>query len=318
MKIDCSLELLREKYRKLNDSFPETMVFHSGVSAGIFSEINMMLGCMAYCLLHKIRFSIYSDDANYAFGNGWQTYFEPFCPEVHDRFHHHYNHRLPYLSLKNEILKAVQFFPKIYLRRKYHFRYLTYEIWRKILKKSIDSSELHIPELGMNGTVFEALPILRNIFWNYNPETRKEVDNLILRLGLPLDYVGFQIRLGDKINEVQIPESSKYINMAEEKIPLRDAFVFTDDYEQGFLDLCRAYPDWSLKTLTPESDHGYLQAEKNIETPESRYDRHVFIFASIEILIRSRFFCGLLGANPSRFVWISRNYENCSFLDVKQ
>ena len=62
-------------YQKLNDSFKPTLVFHLGVEAGFFSEFNNMVLAMLYCLHHAIRFVLYSDNANFKVGKGWDNHF---------------------------------------------------------------------------------------------------------------------------------------------------------------------------------------------------------------------------------------------------
>ena len=83
-------------YRRVNESFRRRMVYHVGVDCGFFVEMNYMINAMLYCLARRIRFQLYSDDANYGTGVGWTEYFLPFCEEVHEPFHRLYNfHRPP-------------------------------------------------------------------------------------------------------------------------------------------------------------------------------------------------------------------------------
>ena len=308
------LEKLRRTYREINESFSQTMVFHCGASAGFFAEINAMLGFMAYCLKHRIRFTMYSDDANFS-KDGWQSFFKPFCPECHEPFHHHYNHRLPYLSRTNELLKLLQLLPKQILKRKYHFDYLTYELWDKVITRNQDNDALHIPELGLNGTVRDAVPILLRIIWNFNERTRSEIDQLMKPVLPETDFAGFQLRFGDKEIEAEIFETSRYLDLLERHCDLRQAFIMTDDYEKGFQQLKADYPDWKFTTLVPETDRGYSLAEFDQQSETDKRTRFIMLFASVEILIRSKIFCGMLSSNPSRFVWMTKNYRDCLFVD---
>ena len=66
-------------YQKVNNSFHKRMVFRTGVDSGFFVEMNCMVNGMLYCLVHKIKFQIYSEDANFGTGIGWTEYFQPFC-----------------------------------------------------------------------------------------------------------------------------------------------------------------------------------------------------------------------------------------------
>ena len=308
------LEKLRHAYQEINESFSKTIVFHCGASAGIFSEINCMIGFMAYCLKHEIRFTLYSDDANFS-QNGWQAFFQPFCQECHETFHHHYNHRLPYLSEKNELLKLLQFLPKQYLKRKYHFDYLTYELWDKVITRNQSDDPLQIPELGMNGTIRDAVPILLRIIWNFNEQTRSEIDQLMKPVLPETNFAGIQLRFGDKKTEAEIFEASRYLDLLNQHSDLRKAFIMTDDYETGFRQLKANYPSWEFSTLTPESDHGYSQAVRDRQSETEKRSRFIMLFATVEILIRSKIFCGMLSSNPSRFVWMAKNYRDCLFVD---
>lgn len=311
------IEKLREAYREINDSFSKTFVFHCGASAGIFAEINCMIGFMAYCLKHRIRFTMYSDDANFS-RNGWQAFFLPFCPECHDSFHHHYNHRLPRLGFKNGLLKFLQFLPKQYLKRKYHFDYLTYELWNKVFTPSLDNEQLYYPELGMTGTIRDAVPILLKILWNFNEQTRTEIDPVIKK-GMPQeDFDGIQLRFGDKKIEAELVEAAGYLQLLKEHSSRRNVFIMTDDYEAGFHRLKTNFPDWHFSTLTPKTDHGYDQAVRDRQSEEEKRAGLLMLFASVEILIRSQVFCGMLSSNPSRFVWIARNYRDSFFVDVPE
>jgi len=83
------------EYRKLNDSYKRTLVFHFGSGAGFFSEYNNMLKAIAYCLVHKIKFVLYSADATFASGKGWTDFFEPFCEEDINPLHSKFNKRFP-------------------------------------------------------------------------------------------------------------------------------------------------------------------------------------------------------------------------------
>lgn len=83
----------KNQYDSINNSYKKTLVYHLGVDAGFFSEYCNMLYAISYCLLHKIRFTLYSVDANFGKERGWQDYFQPFFYEVSDDFHHTMNYR---------------------------------------------------------------------------------------------------------------------------------------------------------------------------------------------------------------------------------
>ena len=83
---------LAERYRRLNESYTDRiLIFHVGIDAGFFAEYNALMHAMLYCLQHRVQLRLYADDANFGHARGWRDYFRPFCPEVHEAFHHRYN-----------------------------------------------------------------------------------------------------------------------------------------------------------------------------------------------------------------------------------
>ena len=119
-------EEFRNRYREVNDSFSKTLVYHVGYAAGLFSEINMMLVAAGYCLKHKLRFKLFSEDSNFAEknGDGFSTFFIPFCEEVREPFHHRYNHRGVHLSLRFDLMQMLKFFPGLLYKKKIQVRFL--------------------------------------------------------------------------------------------------------------------------------------------------------------------------------------------------
>lgn len=164
---------LATKYRLLNNSFKKTMIYHIGIDAGFFTEYTYMLHAMLYCLQHKIQFKLYSDDANFGWGKGWEDCFAPFCEQVHEPFHHTYNtHRLPSwqalmqdkklskakllkwklkVTCKNIIGKALAFFTygkPVLLNFQVTFN---------------PNQHFHIPELGIDGDYLHTFQKLTEI-----------------------------------------------------------------------------------------------------------------------------------------------------------
>ena len=69
---------LLDLYHRVNDRSSPRFVYHLGGDSGFFSEYNNMILAILYCLDKKIRFSIYSKDANFKYKEGWNDYFSPF------------------------------------------------------------------------------------------------------------------------------------------------------------------------------------------------------------------------------------------------
>ena len=141
----------RDQYGRINNSYKITLVFHLGLDAGFFSEYCNMLYAISYCLLHRVRFTVYCKDANFGKERGWQDYFQPFFPEVFDDFHHTMNYRFSekkittslrhfFGSIKKSLLnRDFSSYRPYYLlhdsktvksiKKKYHFDYFTQDIW---------------------------------------------------------------------------------------------------------------------------------------------------------------------------------------------
>lgn len=149
-----SVDLLN-KYKELNESYKPILVYHVGIDAGFFSEFNDLIFMILYCLEHKIQFKLYSDDANFGIEKGWQDYFEPFCEEVHERFHRIYNRHPHYVSwrkivnadsykmscsllrwrLKSDLLIGVSKCIRFFQEGK-SFDYYTHDLFEKISVKN--------------------------------------------------------------------------------------------------------------------------------------------------------------------------------------
>jgi hypothetical protein len=270
---------------------------------------------MAYCLQNKIRFTLYSGDANYG-SDGWKTYFKSFCPEVQEPFHHHYNHRLPWLSIKNEILKMVQFFPALYYRKKFSFDYFTYQILRKMWAvKDFHATPLDVPELGLQGSVRDALPLLLKMVWRLNDEVRTTVDKLIAELKLPEEYTGMQLRFGDKVIEMELVDTADYLLLAEKVSDLKEVFILSDDYKLGIEKTKELKPEWRVYTFADEADQGFVLNALSARAEDAKRSKIIKLIASVECLLRAKHFVGIAGANPSYFVEMGRSYQECVFVD---
>lgn len=71
---------------------------------------------------------------------------------------------------------------------------------------------------------------MTEITWKLNEVTGRECRHLADNLQLPQEYVGCQIRGGDKITETNLLPAEYYIRLIKQKTDLRDVFVLTDDY----------------------------------------------------------------------------------------
>jgi hypothetical protein len=278
-------------YRRLNESYPKKLYFHLGVNAGFFSEFNNMLLAMLYCLDRGLQFVLYSADANFKARLGWRDFFEPFCPETEDGFHHANNYR--WLKLYHPRRKIRLFF----MKRRLGLDFLTHDVWRKFKSKRFAAKRFVIPELGIDGDILEALLTLHRVAWRYNEGARLAVAAKKAALGLPASYLGLHIRGGDKVIEHDVYGPERYIEAAKAISPTRKAFVLTDDYTI-FERLESVYPEWSFWTTCRPDERGYFHDEYQKLDAAAKADQLMNLFAAMDILGGAEHFIGTFSSNP--------------------
>lgn len=315
-----------EKYIELNNSFKRSLVFHLGIDAGFFSEYNTMVYMILYCLEHKIQFKLYSADANFSIREGWQDYFEPFCIEIHDRFHSRYNRHPAYTSyskafkvmlvkhdtslirwcLKSDMLTVLSKWKKK-INKGEPFDFYTHELLRKI---EIKNKYYSVPELGINGDYIHAYNIVFDITWRFNNYTLNGVNNLIEALKLPDKYIACQIRGGDKFIEYDLLSTDLYINKIKEISFLKDVFVLTDDYSI-IMELKKKAPEYNWYTLCQKEEQGYYNSAFAQISPDIKSIRMIRFFASMKIMENASLFVGTITATPSLVIGIRRKLNVC-------
>ena len=327
-------ELLVEAYRKLNNSFKKVLVFHIGASGGFFSEYNNMILAMLYCLKNRIRFVLYSEDANFKYENGWIDFFLPFCDEDRNPHHSIYNRRIPYTFKRISGNKKSDLIYKRFIAPVSKCRHLiqqklakiayfgganniffTYELWNSFHSKAMEKSLFEVDEMGIAGDVRAACQVLIDTTWRYHPEIDMKIREIIDEACLPDKYIGFHIRGGDKIMEFEFQELETYIEKARTLITCRTAFVLTDDYrimERLILD----YPDWQFFTLCERSSRGYFHDSFTKQDRMFKRNQHLKLFASIDILTDSELFIGTFNSNVGMFLGMRMPKDKCFGVDV--
>lgn len=312
---------IANRYKIINESFENVMIYHIGVDAGFFTEYTYMLNAMLFCLQHKIQFKLYSDDANFRYKEGWTDYFMPFCEEVHEGFHHKYNkHRLP--SWKRILEEANWDVARWKLKCSFlnvcgdSLALMTYH--KKVLLnhhvKFDDNTYFNIPELGIKGGYLDAFKVMVNITWRLNNRVKKEAYKLIDELNLSDNYVGCQIRGGDKVTETELLSSEFYFQIISEKKCLtKDIFVLTDDY-RIFQLLQDKHPEVHWLTLCSSDEKGYVNSNFSSKSGDIKWRQMVRFIASIEILMKASLFIGSITAGPSFFL-LKLSYPNHSPID---
>lgn len=305
---------LRKEYLRVNKSFKKKLVFHLGFDAGFFSEYNNMILAMLYCYTNKIQFVLYSKDSNFGYNKGWSDYFLPFADEVEDSFHSKYNIR-NYDFLISQFNRTDRF--KI---RTFKFLekidFLTQDLWLDIRDKANETRIYNIPELDIyNCSLRETCQKFIDITWQYNPETKVIVENTIDDVVLPNNYLGMHIRRGDKHTEQNLFNISEYMEKAESYVEIRNLFILTDDY-RVIIEIKQFYPQWSLYTFCKESEVGY--EHKDFKAKDKLFIKSAYetLFASIDILSKSKCFIGSFSSNPGMFLGMKMDKDKSIGVDL--
>jgi len=304
-------ELDLSSYRKVNESFSRKMVCRIGIDCGFFTEMNYMVNAMLYCLDHRVKFLLYSEDANFATGVGWTEYFQPFCEEVHERFHRKYNfHKMPSWKQiingcrKQKSMNLILWKLKLMLRTIIG-RLITFWTYRECVLLSQDVSvdtDRHyiVSELEINGSYHEVFALLTRMIWKFQPEILYQKQKYIDLLSLPTLYNGIHIRDGDKISEAKLIGGTQIMQLLPPKNNLC-VFVLTDDYRQ-FQELQIKYPTIQFLTLCQPEERGYNHKTFCQMPPESRKEAIIRLMISVDFLLSSHAFVGSITTGPNIFV----------------
>ena len=298
-------------YQQVNESFSRRMVYRVGVDCGFFVEMNYLVNAMIYCLAHRIRFQLYSKDANFGTGVGWTEYFMPFCEEVHETFHQKYNfHRLPSWLGIMRLCRSQKSLGPVAWKVKKTLRTLIGRVvsYRAYGEKVLFAQDVPIepvrrcvvPELGIDGDYMSTFTLLARMVWRLHPDIQQQEDNYKTKLFLPAIYSGVQIRGGDKVTETKLIDGKALIK----KLNLHDGdslFILTDDYRQ-FLQAREDFPTIQLSTLCQENQTGYNHKQFCQEDSQSKRNAISRLVISIDLLLSSRSFVGSITTGPSVFI----------------
>jgi len=300
-----------DSYQQVNESFSRRMVYHVGVDCGFFVEMNYMVNAMIYCLAHRIRFQLYSDDANFGTGVGWTEYFRPFCEEVHEPLHQKYNfHRLPsWLGIVRLCRSQKSIGPVAWKVKKtlktIIGRVVAYRTYgeKVLFAQDVPNEPVGrcvVPELGINGDYMSTYALLARMVWRLHPGLQQQEDSYKKKLSLPVIYSGVQIRGGDKVTETRLIDGKTLIG----KLNLHDGenlFILTDDYRQ-FLQAREDYPTLQLSTLCQEDETGYHHKQFCQEDSQNKKRAITRLLISVDLLLCGRSFVGSITTGPSVFV----------------
>ncbi len=294
-----------------------------------------MIRAMAFCLVNRIRFKLYSKDSALGFGNGWSDLFQPFIEEEIDDIHHTLNKRslqnanqTLFLSraIKNRLKKLLKLestvrtfsFKEKYitnrkLKKEHGFSYFTYELWNDFASIDSTSKTQKVANL-FRGTYNELMAELHAMIFKYSDKIRTAVDDTIHKLQLPTNYVGMHIRAGDIVTESPlVPPLSYFEVLSTLDLHTKDFFIFTDDYSIIEQLECK-FPNFNFYTLCGRNERGYNYGDFLSGTKEKRFEQTVNTFASIEILAASDYFIGTHTSNVYFPVVMQRRKNRCILL----
>lgn len=299
---------LLENYTRLNNSFEKKMTFHLGVDAGFFSEFNNMVLAILYCLQNEIKFTLYSKKANFALEKGWMDFFTPFCEESTFFLHRRYNRR-GYQAKNQRPLP-----PKV-LKFLSGDDYLTQDIWDSFRNEEFSKTKFTFPSLQLNNaSLLDATQSIISMVWNYNPTSKKIVDDYKNSIKLTEKYLSMHIRAGDKILEAKTFTTQKYMVKAIGLEASKKIFVMTDDFSL-INNLRNFYSDWEYITLETPSEKGYDHSKFKKLDKHDKYMQLLKLFASLDICAGAEKYIGTYSSNIGMFMGMRIGEEKCIGVD---
>ena len=295
-------------YRELNSSFKRNLIYNIGTDAGFFSEYNNMVLAILYCLERKIKFSLYSKTANFAFEQGWNDFFYPFCDESHFILNNTFNKR-PYQVNSNKAIVAKG------LKSILGTNFFTQDLWDLFRSGEFANTKFNVPELKLKGaSLLEASTKINSIIWKYNKRSAEYINYIKNSVNIPQDYVSIHIRSGDKYKEAAVFSLDQYMEFAIRHSHNKVAFISTDDYS-NIEELRAKYVDWTFLSLCSPSERGYFQQDFNKKEKLEKYLHHLKLFASLDICAKSSKFIGTISSNIGMFIGMRLEESKCLFLD---
>lgn len=319
------------------------LVFHIGTGAGFYSEYLGMIFAIAYCKMNNIQFVLYSKDATFGFENGWTDYFKPFTDEVTDDRHSALNRRQRSPKIK-AIIKSIyrkivhnqpipkwmfkrlsisninRYFKEFRLKREQGFDYYTFELWNKIQLFSPHRNYSRLTtSYSIKGEIYDLRTVFNKIIidtYQFNDAIKSEILCKLKQLKLPDIFVGLHIRGGDKVLEDQMYNVEDYFVLLNSlnSTGLKDLFILTDDYSI-IKEVQNKFPDYNIFTFCEENERGYDNNRFVNSDKMFIKSKLINLFASIELLVKSKLFIGVHNSNPDIFIDLKRN-SNSFFVDL--
>lgn len=297
-------------YNQLNNSFSKTLVFRVGIQAGLFSEINHLFLAILFCLKNKIRFVLSSRDNNFCYAKGWEDYFLPFCEESDSKLNLKHNARS--YQIQSTIPNIIK--TKL-VRKALGVDYLTQDIWNYLRDAKFQNETFDFPSLNISGNLVNALAIVVNNIWRYQPEIQEELDEKITTLQLPANYVGVQLRGGDKVTEAKLSPIHDYLDCIKKVTTVKDLFILTDDYKY-ISEIEENYSEYKTYTFCEKNEKGFSEAAYNQLNKADKRSITIKMLANTEVLYKSSAFVGTMSSNVGLFVGMRKNAKNWYNIDA--
>lgn len=316
---DVEWQRYRDKYNCENNSYEKSMIFRVGIEAGLYSELVGVMECMLYCHIHHMKFILYSQDANFSNGNGWEEFFEPFCEKNQDILNKFVNRRYYYTGMRKWLFEIPDRILSGILKKRNKIDYLTKDFFTEFTSRKFWESDLKWELFDMDGTVYPEIHKIRMFTLRYNKPTYKEINELIMSIKLPEEYISIQIRGGDKISEYKkLYNANDCMEIMENSgIEIKNLFIFTDDYRNVEI-IKERHKDWNVYTLTHQNEQGYNNDVFQKQSWDVKRRNLIKLFAMVEICIESKLHFGCEQASVDNIIRPAKEGNYISLMDARK
>ncbi|EHQ28254.1 hypothetical protein [Mucilaginibacter paludis] len=296
-------------YNSLNKSFHKKYIFNFGSEGGFYSEFNIMVFAIIYCLKYHYQFILFTGISQFTIDKGWKDFFEPFADTVNSSFYRRFNRRLTAKKIK--IRHYPQWYTFKFLNKE---TYLSHQLFHFYTIGKFYQEQFDFPELGIKGNLKEVSREIVKMIYRFNAVTETEIKKNMSNLKLPAKYAAMHVRKGDKDTEFEFMPNVTYINKLEELSDLKHVFVFTDDYTViEFLQ--KGYPHIHFYTLVNPNERGYIHSDfTKLNRSKKRADL-IKLFTSIEIMAAAEITIGAYTTNPG--IFLSMRMPEDSFVSIQ-
>ena len=269
------------KYRKLNESYREKLIFPL-TNRGYASEINNLLLAIMYALINKRQLVLYDKKWN---AGRWNDFFVPFC-----------NFWKPWLPMPNFIFSSKNRRDELY---KYFHNYLhrdykvtDSELWKEIREKKWMDGYFKLDALNLCGNEMKVLNRIEKYLFIYNDTTQKIISRFTSKIEFS-EYAAIHVRRGDKlIREANSFHIKEYVNrILEIKEDQKTFFIATDSYE-SIKEFSELEDNYIYRTFCEHQNLGHDQKNFNDQSKKNRLQAIRLLLVELEILSGCKLFVG--------------------------